>query len=343
MINKLLLTNGLSDDCDTSLSTIVIKNIRSIITNNIEEEQNQIFVFNIVKEMISFASPKLSEELLLCIINVRVKIEAQDVFNAYASLMQEGTRKIPVACSQYAASMQLSLKTESHKNANEILQVILRTFSNTSVNANGLKAIRSAYKKHKTDENVQIVTRTLLFLLKEHKNYEITSDCFLAFHSLIYDLLHVVTKITDKKGVFPCCSDIKRHEIHSLLMRIFPFAENLINDDKYKAKEAAIVDFYINYAFQLCKEIKCEEKNAIVFVTYSQIYNRVLYAITFKKQSIVNPAIKEISKAFKVCISLYNMLTGEYLKKSTNPCKYYLVFLKKKLIYYQYLFFLFNS
>lgn len=248
-------------------------------------------------------------------------ISNHEVLDIYLKIIECSALKCTKACSKYVTTMQNSLKTESFQNANRILSKILELFTLSLITSKDLKEVRDAFKKEKADEVILRITRIFTKLLTYYKQFEKNSSCFSSYHTVIYDLLHIVAKIPKDIKLKPCCGDVRRHEIHSLILSIFPLTSNLIANGTYSEKDAHIVDFYVNYLLRLCSEfVNCEKIGMTYRLSYNSVYNSVLYEI-FKKNS--QPMILKIAmylpKIYEVIANLYIQMPQVEKERSQNP------------------------
>lgn len=288
------------------MRTLVIANLKRI-TDNVNEP-DQLFLFQNLKSI--FQSIEAKKECFLEMIkeigNATIEIKNSKVFEAYIAFVKYLSSINNEAASQYASLMNNSLKTDVYRSANNLLTTILRKMTKATITTEDFKELRDMYKKLKIDTDVLSITRILVLFMRKIE-LELTSQCFISFHTLVYDLLHVVSKNKDKDGIFSCCSDIKRHEIHSLIMCVLMQAEKMVRSKIFSSKEAKVVDFYINYSHQICREINCTKKQSTIKSSFDLIF-KFIYALLKTDDKFILELIKEISKTFTKCIDHFEML-----------------------------------
>ena len=309
-----ILTSKSSREILYSNLFIVIRNVPKIAN----DQTFTLVSLQRILQVLNNHDSKLGDEFLAQISKASLKISFDQVFHGYVSFINFSYSTNPAATFYFSLAMSDSISSEENKAANEILHKSLTLFSKDSVDAKALNAIQKLFKNNSGNASVQKVAVTLAKIMKRFSNYEASPECFSAYHTLVYELLHILAKIKNEANVYTCCSDVKRHEIFLLISSVFPLVLKIISTGKFTNQQAKSLNFHVTYILQVCNEMKCEWKKKARFQAFCKIYN-TLYEIHGHKEKIVAEMAFEVDKAIKSLFNAWNFLTDEDKKEAQNP------------------------
>ena len=243
----------------------------------------------------------------------------KEILKMFDTLMKYGfeQKSLMKVCEEVAESFSHS--SEVHKLSFEILQWMFSK-RNDTINEKDLRVMRSKYydtaKVKKTSVFYQKITSMIAkFFTLKVSDFEMTSECFTAYHHLVIGLFHVFRTVADEDNVYTCCSDIKRHEVHNTNISVFSFAIKLMARDKFNASVAKHLNYHVSYDAQISCEMRCKSKEKNQLISYNRIY-----AVFYEFNKNLDPEIfSYVNECIIIIFKLWNSLSKEMQSSRQEP------------------------
>lgn len=215
-------------------------------------------------------------------------------------------------CVKLCNELKQMIKAQDQKECNEILlKVCNMCLSPTITEAALYELVREHYKK--PIRKNELLEKTALFISKlltrRARNFELTPDCFNTFHSLCFGMYQVYQSIKNDEKVFPCCSDVKRHETHNLTAGVYNFAAKLAHADKFNPDITKKLLYHFSFDLQVCNDLKCQSKNNQLRNIYNHLYN-IMFDLIGKSEKI-KASIEHVNEFVKILYKLCKLIPEE--------------------------------
>ena len=273
------------------------------------------------------ASEILDATLAVAVDSKKLNLSSESLFEELLTIISNlgkfGTSSAVVMTNN--ANLTRKIRKEStndeHKLFLEILTLCFEAASKPIIDHVVLKNLAKSYLKCK-DMTGDLVLQKITVLVSKILTHnmgkiEATLEGLCAYHILIVKFFHVFKDIKNKEGVIACCSDLKRHEVFTLILSVFPLVIKLASEGKFNASVARNLLYHLRYGVQIVKEIKCEGKNQEMLKFWNRMYN-VIYEFVGKKDMIVENIIS-LHECIKILFKLWIEIPRDLKTKSVAP------------------------
>lgn len=316
---------------------IIFKNYSTCL-DNFREKTNlsSKFLQSIYRTVLSFVGTKnykvlkafLEATLIKVILSKNLKIPTDEVFTELFAIVSSLSKTfssdaaILKMCVSLTEDLKGSFENETHESYNEILNKVFNMCSEEKIKAQSIQALNhehfQAYKKINANALVQKITLFVSKLLNAYlKNMDESIECFSAFHFLVGNIYHVFRQIESRKGPYPCCVDVKRHETNNIMITLYNFAIRCVKKDVFNAMFVKQLLYHVNYNSQICNQMKCTEVKDLLLNIYNHVYT-VIFELN-KKKSLIEANVEDAHETIKVMFKIWNQLETKDLKKSSHP------------------------
>ena len=232
----------------------------------------------------------LEETLLPFISNINFQIENEDLLISYVTFMEyisyysRYNAKIIEVFQKIAAALlkQNCIKVHpEYKNCVDVLSICYKYFNDSDTNSE--THLNELYTKYYSTSSKKtyslafiktsvIVARVLVFKLKDQ---QITRQFAAIFLKMTYSLLSVLRCLNKEPKNLLClkCSDMKRHESIALLNSMLIIYTKLVKTLDITNSLALKIVPNIKYRLELCDDLKCTSKDALVQTTLNYLTN----------------------------------------------------------------------
>lgn len=247
-----------------------------------------------------------------------------ELFNLFSFIAKycHADRSLMEVSEKITKELQKILSSEHYKSCNDILMRIFHMCHISSFNESTLKEIYMIYNQHQKLTPVDFFrqkTATLISKLFANKVqiFELTTSCFSTFHLLSVSLFHTFKTFKNEEGIVSCCSDVKRHEVLSLINIVLSLACKLTATGKFTSSNSKHLLYHVKYVVTICSEIKCKSKHKEMLSSYNRLFNLV-YEFNSNK-SIIPENISYLHEYLKTLYNLWNQLSDELKATSIAP------------------------
>lgn len=243
------------------------------------------------------------------------------ILRIFVYLLHYGScsEKVVKMCQNFASKLAKLVTDEDQKECSEVLLITLNACCKSNIKESTLNDLYNLYMKFTDSKGTILHQRTTSIVSKLLKSrislFELTEDCFAAFHRLCNRMFFIFKNAKNKENVVPCCTDIKRHEIHSLIASIFRLAENFVTKNIFTAKIANYFLYHVRYDITICSDLKCQSKNKELLSIFYSIY-AIVGEFTRNPPSLQGSLMTKIDSCVKDMRELWLKIPSEL--KSTS-------------------------
>lgn len=268
----------------------------------------------------NFLDEVLLSEDVMEVYRMLNNVSFEGILRIFIYLLHYGkcSEEIIKMCQNFTVKLTELVSNEDQKECSEILLITFNVCCESTINKSTFNELYNPYMKFIVPRGVVLHQRTAAIVSKLLKSrisqFELTEDCFAAFHRLCIRMFRIFKSAKDKEEIVQCCADIKRHESHGLIASIFRLAQRFTTEDIFTSKIASYFLYHVRYDITICSGLKCQSRNKELLNIYYSIY-AIVGEFTRKTSLLQGNLMTQMDSCVKILLELWIKIPSE-LKSS---------------------------